>query len=178
MRPSFFIISLRAEREKGTDLGRGIEWTKDESSGVKLVSPVPSEEILRFISEVTPSEETAVIGGYEAQKYTGVIKGPSLSLLLKMLTFLGEAGQELSQLLGEGLQHIRVPVTIYLNPEENLILQISLDSMELLKAAGTLDNTDLQCSKFLFSISYGDFDAISSITVPEEALNAPVKASD
>ena len=158
---------------RGTNWGDGMEWVRTEGSVLSIASAVPSEDFLKYISEVEKTEDTLVINGRSCTRYEGAVKGPNLKLLLKLVSLLGDVGSEISQNLQASLDTLRIPVTLYLDTQENRIIRISVDALELLSASGILEEEMSQCKKMEFSIEYGDFDAVTDIVIPEEALNAP-----
>ena len=157
---------------RGTDVGYGMDWTREEGPALSIASFVPSRQILKYITQVQKTDSTAEIGGRICTRYEGVIEGPNLKLLLKLLNFMGEAGKEISTLLTEKIEELKIPIVLYLDPEDPVITRIELDAAELISGANLLENQDISFSSGVFSVEYGDFDEITEIIIPEEALNA------
>ena len=158
---------------RGIDIGDGLEWTRESGSVFSIASLIPSSDVLKYISHVQGTEESAEIGGRNCTRYEGYIEGPNLKLLLKVVSFMGQAGKEFSQAFSDKLQALRIPVSIYLDQQELLIVRIDLDAAELLEAAGILRDENIRFTSAELTVEYGDFDAVSEIVIPDEALNAP-----
>ena len=163
---------------KGTDVGHGMEWTRENGHILSITSFVPSRQILKYISQVQKTGDTAEINGRICDRYEGVIEGPNLKLLLKFLNFLGDTGKEISTALAGKLKELKIPVVLYLDREDPAIIRIHLDAAELISGAGLLENQNISFASAELSLEYGDFDAITEIVIPEEALNTAAETAE
>lgn len=163
---------------RGVDMGRGREWTRKEGSPFKMVSPVPTEEILRYFTDLEETDETAVIGGRVGTRYNAVIKGPDFGKLIKLLQLLGGMGRDAGEAISAADGKLNVPLAIYMDTEDQLILKISLDATDLLEAGGVLNSKDLEIECLEFSIEYSEFGEVEPIIIPDEARNAPLEKAD
>lgn len=163
---------------KGMDIGDGMEWTKVDGSILNIASVIPSGDLLKYISNVHSTEEVSQIGGRSCTRYEGYIEGPKLQLLLKMVSLMGETGKEISEAFSGKLQALKIPVSLYLDTQDPVIVRISLDAENLLDSVSIMEDKDLHLKSAEFSIEYGDFDAVSEIIIPEEALNAASETTE
>ena len=163
---------------KGIDIGNGMEWTRKSGSILNIASVIPSADVLKYISDVHSTEETIEIGGRNCTRYEGYIEGPKLKLLLKLVSLMGETGKEISEAFSGRLEALKVPVSLYLDTADPVIVRISLDGAELLDAAGILNKQDLSFTSAEITVEYDDFDSVSEIIIPEEALNAAPETSE
>ena len=156
---------------KGLDMGDGMMWSQESGSVLNIASVIPSGDVLKYISNVHSTGETTEIDGRNCTRYEGYIEGPKLKLLLKLVSLMGETGKEISEAFSGKLQALKVPVSLFLDTQEQIIIRIHLDGAELLEAAGILEKQNLSFTSAEISVEYGDFDAVSEILIPEEALN-------
>ena len=157
---------------KGLDMGDGMMWSQQSGSVLNIASVIPSRNVLKYISNVQSTEEVSQIDGRSCTRYEGYIEGPKLKLLLKLVSLMGETGKEISEAFSGKLQALKVPVTLYLDTQDPAIVRISLDAADLLDTAGVFQDQGFRLKSAEISIEYGDFDAVSEIIIPAEALNA------
>lgn len=133
-------------------------------------------------------EGSEQVGGADATKYTGTIKGDNVTKVMEesgMLDSMGQVGLSSEQISGDALKELMsdlgdMPMTVWVNAD-GYPVQYSMDMTQML--AGVMDKAmelagaanqgiEISVSKAQVMISCSNFDGVADFELPAEAKNA------
>nr|WP_297280223.1 DUF6612 family protein [uncultured Butyricicoccus sp.] len=133
-------------------------------------------------------EGTEQVGGADATKYTGTIKGDNITKVMEesgMLDSMGQVGLSSEQITGDELKELMsglgdMSMTVWVNAD-GYPVQYSMDMNQMLSGimdkamelAGAADQgVEISVSKAQVTISCSNFDGVQDFELPAEAQNA------
>ena len=163
------------------------QWVKQSVSEAELAQLDAAESLELYLDSAVDFAEagTEQIGGADATKFTGVIKGDKLYDVIEesgVLSSLGQTGTDVSEdAIKSMLSELGdLPMSVWINAD-GYPVQYEMDMSQMidsivqnaLKAEGAADQgMTMTVSKAAMSLTCSNFDAVEDFDLPAEAQNA------
>ena len=163
------------------------QWVKQSVSEAELAQLDAAESLELYLDSAVDFAEagTEQIGGADATKFTGVIKGDKLYDVIEesgVLSTLGQTGTDVSEdAIKSMLSELGdLPMSVWINAD-GYPVQYEMDMSQMidsivqnaLEAEGAADQgMTMTVSKAAMSLTCSNFDAVEDFDLPAEAQNA------
>ncbi len=163
------------------------QWVKQSVSEAELAQLDAAESLELYLDSAVDFAEagTEQIGGADATKFTGVIKGDKLYDVIEesgVLSSLGQTGTDVSEdAIKSMLSELGdLPMSVWINAD-GYPVQYEMDMSQMidsivqnaLEAEGAADQgMTMTVSKAAMSLTCSNFDAVEDFDLPAEAQNA------
>ena len=163
------------------------QWVKQSVSEAELAQFDAAESLELYLDSAADFAEagTEQIGGADATKFTGVIKGDKLYDVIEESGVLGSLGQTGTDVSEDELKAMLselgdLPMSVWINAD-GYPVQYEMDMSQMidsivqnaLEAEGAADQgMTMTVSKAAMSLTCSNFDAVEDFELPAEAQNA------